>query len=298
MRRPRLSIRLRGGTGGDGEIPLADLGRIATETQALVLRLARSLTERSGPGRTPDEIDELTRLVAVGIRSGSSILEIAGPEMEEELPLDGAPPNVGVQALVALADGLEAASAGRPLPVAFGAAPARRSLAEWMATVSTYSEVDVTVAVDDDERRVRLAPAEVVLPDPSTMAAPRPAALVGTLRAVDLDSGRFRIEDDAGHRIALTVPTELRDQAGRLIGNRVEAFADPSSNDARATQPMAVAELRAAPQESLRSVGDAASAAFLDRLSAGLAGTPLDALQPIADLTDDEANAFLDALEA
>jgi len=134
MRRPRLSIRLRGGTGGDGEIPLADLGRIATETQALVLRLARSLTERSGPGRTPDEIDELTRLVAVGIRSGSSILEIAGPEMEEELPLDVTAPNVGVQALLALADGLEAASAGRPLPVAFEAAPADGASASgWQA---------------------------------------------------------------------------------------------------------------------------------------------------------------------
>ena len=100
--------------------------------------------------------------------------------------------------------------------------------AEWMATVRTYSEVDVAAAVDDDERRVRLAPAEVVLPEPSTMAAPRPAALVGTLRAVDLDERRFRIEDDAGHRIALTVPTELRDasrpadwQQGRSVRRHV-----------------------------------------------------------------------------
>jgi hypothetical protein len=62
-----------------GEIPLTALAGIAAETQTLIRRLARSLDERSGPGRTPVAIENATELLLVAVRPGSTMLDVVGP---------------------------------------------------------------------------------------------------------------------------------------------------------------------------------------------------------------------------
>lgn len=125
--RPRLSLRLTGGDFGDGEIPLTALARIAYETQQLVKRLARSLAERSGPGRAPAAIDEATNLLLVGLRSGSTTLDIVGSRLQQPSLLG----DIGVEAIGTMLDGLQALSTERQLPAAFDD-PSSRRLDGWL----------------------------------------------------------------------------------------------------------------------------------------------------------------------
>src|SRR5215217_6519323 len=90
--RPLLRLRLGDNKHPDGEIPLQDLAQIARETQQTVRRLGRALVARPGPGRATSAIEQATELSLVGLAKGSTILEIAGPDISaDELALQDMP---------------------------------------------------------------------------------------------------------------------------------------------------------------------------------------------------------------
>jgi hypothetical protein len=295
--RTHLSLRLDGGEYPDGEIPLAGLARIADETQQLVRRLARSLTDRGGPGRTPTSIEEATSLFLVGIHQGSTTLDIAGPRVQQ-LPLELFD-DIGIEAIATMLDGLEALAADDQLPAAFDELSAR-SLDRWLESVGmAAAEVEISAELGSGARRVvRVEPnaARAVLSHRSSPERPAPSlrSVEGRLYAVNLETGRYAIRDDAGHSISLTGEGYPSDLVERLVGQRVQAQGTARFDDAGRLQ-LDLAELRPAPplegvdsEQFFRNVE-------LDELLRGKA--PLESLDAlvIEGLTDDEIEAFLAA---
>lgn len=293
--RTHLSLRLDGGEYPDGEIPLAGLAQIADETQQLVRRLARSLTDRGGPGRTPTPIEEVTKLFLVGIHQGSTTLDIAGPRVQQ-LPLFD---DIGTEAIATMLDGLEALATDDQLPAAFDELSVR-SLDRWLEAIGTAAaEAELATELDPGSRRVvRVEPnaARAALSHRSSpeRPAPSPRAVEGRLYAVNLETGRYAIRDDAGHSISLTGEGYPSDLVERLVGQRVQAQGAAHFDDSGRLQ-LDLEDLRLAPplegvdsEQFFRNVE-------LDELLRGKA--PLESLDDlvIEGLTDDEIEAFLAA---
>ncbi len=110
----KLEVRLRGPAAEGGRVRLDVLVEVAQAVQMSVTRLAYAL--RGEPtvrrGRTPREIADLTRLQVVGLREGSTVLEL--DLAEHERPLDEL--DLGVEALRAFEVGLRAAAMGEVPP--------------------------------------------------------------------------------------------------------------------------------------------------------------------------------------
>ncbi|MGH8900917.1 MAG: hypothetical protein ACRDYA_04355 [Egibacteraceae bacterium] len=297
--RMRLSLRLDGGEYPDGEIPLVALARIADETQQLVRRLARSLTDRGGPGRTPTSIEEATSLWLVGIHQGSTTLDIAGPRVQQ-LPLELFE-DIGSEAIGTMLDGLEALATENQLPAAFDERSVQ-SLDGWLESVGTAAaEVELSAELGSRQRRVvRVEPnaARAVLSHRSSpereRPAPSPQSVEGRLYAVNLETGRYAIRDDAGYSISLTGEGYPSDLVEGLVGQRVRAQGTAHFDDSRRLQ-LDLEDLRPVPplegvdsEKFFRNVE-------LDELLRGK--TPLEPQGDlvIEGLTDDEIEAFLAA---
>jgi hypothetical protein len=232
--RARLVFTLRDSQHHPGEIPLAELARIATETQMLVRRLARSLDERGGPGRTPAAIEQATELMLVDVRPGSTTLEVVGPVQEPQLDLGfDVPEDIGTRALDSFLSGLEAIAQHEPLPDAFDDISAR-GLEDWLAAMAgSTSDLKVEASVGArPSRSIYLAPAAARVEVGRRRAARNsPIAPVrsaeGRLYAVDLDSGRYRIRDDAGNSISMATAGLSREDVVPLLGQRVRAEGTP-----------------------------------------------------------------------
>lgn len=97
--RPMLHLRLSDQDERQGEIPLADLAKVAEETQRVVTRIARGMIDERGPGRLRRSVSDATTLFLVGLRSGSTILDIALPDSADEvLRTEGMPAALGEMA--------------------------------------------------------------------------------------------------------------------------------------------------------------------------------------------------------
>lgn len=185
--RSRMEIRLVGGPHADGEVPLDELAGIAQRAQELVSRLARELSGRSGAGRTPDELRDLGRLLLVGLRGGSTTLEIAGPELQPELDLSAdVPGDAGTQALERFGLVLEALTGPDPTLLPGLDPPAARSASDLVGVLAPYPEVDVVLDVQGRRRLLQLRPGVITNalrgsepPTESTEAAAAPRAVAG-----------------------------------------------------------------------------------------------------------------------
>ncbi len=305
--RNRLEVRLFGGGHLGGEIPLDELAAIASRTQTLVTRLARSLTDRAGAGRTPAQMEDLNRLLLVGLRSGSptTILDIAGPPGELELELGEVPADVGTQSMSLLADAIDAAvDPAVPLPELSDAA--LRSLDEWLAALAPYEQFEATTVVQGARRQRTTSPEAAMqeltrkrtgrVSSPSTEQMER--AVEGRLYAVNLNTGRFVIEDDLGHSIALTLTGLAADEvADLLVRRRVEARGFPIL-DAQGR----LTGLQAIRIDAASGIEGLDPEAFwqdveLGELVQGLAPLPAVEAFEIADLTADEVDYFWAAVE-
>ena len=111
---PRLRLTLAGPAAEGGRLRLDVLVDIGQAMQMAVTRLALALRGEATlrRGRPPGEIAELTRLELVGLRAGSTVLELE--LAEHERPFDHL--DIGVQAIETLEDGLVALATGSDLP--------------------------------------------------------------------------------------------------------------------------------------------------------------------------------------
>lgn len=300
-RRPQMRLRLSGGVERDGEIGLDELARVAEETQRLVTRLARGLTDQRGPGRTPAIIADATRLFLVGLTPGSTVLEIAGAEPAlDALSAENMPGDLGEVTLALVADSVRALSEEEPvLPPGMDSA-AVDDLDKWLRRLRPYDRVSLDVALSSGPRAVEFAP----IPARQRLGSARPQpslpfvssshqALYGRLYALNLRTGSFSIEDDTGHSIRLSVPEDLRPRAAQMVDSRVRAVGNARLDERRRLAGFDVANLEPVPESMLPAQGE-----FFHRhelVPKPPVGSEIEA-GIIPDLTADEIESFMAAL--
>ncbi len=301
--RSRLVLRLAGGAGRDGEMPLADLVRVAGGAQRVVSRIARGMVD-PGQGSLPRQVADATTLFLTAILPGSTVLEIALPEpAEDTLPAEGMPPGLGEMAMAVLADSLEALSDGEAEPeLPVGADDdVVDCLDQWLRSLRGYRDVTVDCNLGGRVSHAQFAPraardllrSAVSQPSLPYVSADH-QALTGRLYALNLRTGTFRIEDDARHSIRLAVPEDVRDDAAQLIGTRVRAIGRASLDDRRRLLSFDVAAF-----EQLPDMVD--QAAFFERhelvIPERVIGEEDLAQGVIPDLSDHDIEEFMSALE-
>lgn len=234
--RPVLSVRLEAHEQQvDGEILLDDLTKIAASTQRFVRQIARSMVGQRRPGRPSEALRDATALRLVGIREGSTVLEIAGAGFDQEALEFDFPTDLGELSLNMLSEGVSALIGGDAppeLPAGYDR-DLVDDLDEWLRSLNSFDSValeshngvqPLAVKVEPRAARRRLKEAE---PQPSLpYVSATKQMLEGTLYALNLNTGTFSIEDDAGHRIRVKVPEDLRRDAAAFGGHRVQAIGD------------------------------------------------------------------------
>lgn len=298
--RSTLRLRLRGASYPDGEIPLANLAAIADRAQQLATRLARAEEGRGGPGRSPNRLAEGVRLMFVGIEPGSTQLLIAGPPRDPQFDLGPLSEEAIERAFAQLVDGLDAAAAGTPLPAGYDDL-SRRGLAEWLeALAQAAPEVEVEGRVGARApKTVRLDPASASahLREPPAPPAPPPSVAVeGVLYAVNLRTGRYRIEDDMGSSIDLVTSLFTTEQVAPLLGQRVAAGGAAKYDDSGKLKEIDATTIAPAPDIPGLDPSRFWRNVELDELLRD--ATPLESIDEltIPGLTVEEGDAFLRAI--
>lgn len=299
--RPTLNLRLSSLNERDGEVPLSELARVAEQTQRVVTRLARGLVEDRGLGRASQSLIDATRLSLVGLKSGSTVLQIAGPRQPiEALAVEGMPSDLSEMAIEALVGSLECLVEDQPF-LPFGVdSKSARDIDDWLRALRGYERVILETNIDNGTLRADVQPvaarkhlrkAETQPSIPYVSADHQ--ALTGRLYALNLRTGSFSIEDDAGHSIRLSVPEDMRSEAAQLADRRVRAVGNASLDDRHRLVTFDVTAF-----SELPSVVD--QAAFFERHDLApppraIANAEL-AQGVIPELSDDEIDAFVAAL--
>lgn len=291
---PRAILRIRLIGDDNGSIPLTDLSGLAAGVQETVLRLARHRANRSGPGRTPEELRDWIRLDATGIESGSAVLVVEAPGRDEQLPLEDVS-DPGLEALASFEDALEAIGSNTPMPEDVDPL-SEETIRTMLRRLSGYQRVEWSHEGAGISRRIIIDPKAVdATAEPADDLQPRQETLVGRLYQLNLRSHRYGIEDDLGRSIHCEFPRDSQhlEEIRQLIGRRIvltgTAFRDETGDVAR----FEVNQISAADKPETTS----------EFFSFDL-DSALSAVEPVGDLatlgipelTEAEANDFWQAL--
>lgn len=301
--RPALHLRLSSRHEPSGEISLAELARVAEQTQRVVSRLAQGLVDDLDPGRLRKQVAAATRLYLIGMRSGSTVLDIAAPEQEMgALEAEGMPLELRDLAMMAFVEALHELSQPQPeLPLGIDQNGARY-IDEWLRSLRHHDQISLEAEVGSATARATVRPSaarkqlKAAETQPSLpYVSPSHQALTGRLYALNLRTGTFSIEDDAGHSIRISVPEDMRDEAAQLANRRVRAIGTPSLDSARRR----LIFFEVAALDELPPLGD--QLAFfsthpLEMPPRVIAESDLEQ-GVVLDLSDDEIDAFTSALK-
>ena len=256
--RPLLRLRLIADDVPEGEIALSDLARVASATQTFVRQIVGNLVGQRGPGGPSAAVGEASQLRLVGLKAGSTVLEIAGAPpladfLEYDIPTDLTDITFGllIDGVAALATASDAEPA--ELPVGFD----NRLMDDfdvWLKSLRQYKSVafetrvrgKVTEALASPSAartRLRSVAPQPVLP----FVNPTQQALEGRLYALNLNTGSFHVEDDAGHKIRTVLAPEARGNASVLVSRRVRAIGRPQLDEAGRIRSFQVDEIGPAP---------------------------------------------------
>lgn len=215
----RQSLRLIGTGAPDGQIGLQQLADLADALQSLATCIGRHVIEQPGPGRTFATAENVTRIRLVGLRDGSTTLDLDFGQ-PDVLPVDvdiETETRVRFEELIAASAAsvrpswvpdLVAESVGTVLD-AFGKAAS----AVEFTPVSGPAVVVETHRADRDVWRSR------------TTGTTERLSATGFLEKVDLKAHSFRIRDDVGNAIRLE-RIDGDAAVGPLVGQRVVATGD------------------------------------------------------------------------
>lgn len=305
--RPLIRLHLEADNLPEGEIALSDLAKIAGATQKILRQIAGNLVGQRGPGAPRKGVTEASSLRLVGLRPGSTILEIAGAEVDGDALDYDIPTDLTELSFDLLVGGLSALSSDDPqpdLPVGFDRQLVD-DLDDWLKSVRHYRSVAFESQVRKTTKAVTTVPMEARIrlhklsPQPALpFVSPTEQALEGRLYALNLHTGSFSVEDDSGHKIRTDVPSELRGSAAVLINRRVRAVGKPQLDEAGRLRAFAVSNLSPAPDLAglLEQKGFFEPHELDVKAPAGASGS-LDEWA-IHSLSNDEADDFMDALTA
>lgn len=222
-----LELRLVGASAPDGEIRFAGLVAIASSLQALSLRITRTCVSADRLGRPNDVVQEFAQLRLRGLSNGSTRLLVSrGPsdtldiEPSERRDLD--------RKFAEVIEGV--GQDERPSWVNDSIAECTEDFVKALQDAAQVVEarfagVGRTVRIETWSIHRETWRRKSPTPSPSEVV------VSGRLEAVDLRSGKFRVVDDVGNRIALD---NVPDAAGtaHLINQRVRATGPAAHGDA------------------------------------------------------------------
>lgn len=300
--RPTLHLQLTSRDGRDGEIPLSELAKVAEQTQRVVSRIADRIVDRGNPRR--GDLLSTTRLSLVGLRSGSTVLDIAAPDIDDGLlPLEATSSTLSELSFVIFVDTLDALRDEHPvLPIGVDSTVVQ-DLDAWLRPIRGYRRVMVSTDARDRQLRADVEPQQArrSLRSAETQASisyisASHQALAGRLYALNLNTGTFSIQDAAGHTIRLSVPEEIRSEAASLADRTVRAIGTASLDDHRRLRQFIV--------ESLEETEPRFSQTEFFEIH-HLPSPPPMAIRArdlsegvLPDLSDAEVDAFVDSLRA
>jgi hypothetical protein len=304
--RPVISLRLIGAGQSDGEIRLEDLTKIAEATQSVVRRIARAMVGQRRLGRSTEPVSQATALSLVGLHKGSTVLDIAGPPMMDEqaafefdLPTD-----LGELSLKLLSEGVCALATEddvAELPVGFDSSLVY-DFDGWLRSLRKFDSVAIDANIGGKQLHAQVVPQTArkrlseAAPQPILpFVSPTEQALEGKLYALNLNTGTFSIEDDAGHKIRLKVPEGLRRDAAAFVDHHVRAVGKPELDEVGRLRSFEVSRLELAPDVGALSHQTGFFEPHELRPPAPGDLKNLDEWA-IDDLTDEETASFMDAL--
>lgn len=215
-----FEVKLIGHQSDAGQILAQDMVNLATSTQALITRLARSAVNRRGPGRSESALEHLSRVRVTGLSSGSTVISFSFGD-PEALDFDDPVSEDIDDAFWQIASGLESNS--RPEHVTDSVAAAVDGL------IGAFRHAAPTVEVTLPERgQVRLNSHSLdrEIWQSGLEMADANVSYAGILEMLDLRNGVFRIADDVSNRVLLR---EVRSphETARLVDSRVRASGRP-----------------------------------------------------------------------
>jgi hypothetical protein len=305
--RPLIRLRLERDDLPQGEIALTDLAKIADATQRFVRQIAGNVVGQRGPGAQRKGVADASSLRLVGLKPGSTILEIAGAEPAQDALEYDIPTDLTELTFDLLVGGLSAVASSDPrpeLPVGYDTRLVN-DLDDWLRSMRGYKSVAIESQVAGTARSVRTTPRQArnrlhdLSPQPVLpFVSPTEQALEGKLYALNLNTGSFYIEDDAGHRIRTVLPVDLRDDAATFVSRRVHAVGKPEFEESGRLKLFNVSELGPAPDFAglAEQRGFFEAHALVATPPAGDAGSLDD--WAIAGLSDEEAEDFMDAISS
>lgn len=282
----KFELRLIGADAPDGQLDATDLIAIISSLQEIALRLGRPATDSAERGRPSQLLDGASRL-RVGLAPGSTRILFERRTTDDALPFDMDYEQRVDEAFAGIIDGV--ANDDRESWVTDTVADAAADLVAslWRAAPEVEFSVDKVVRKRFKTVEMHRDTWRHLAPEMSDQTV----VLIGRLEKVDIGRHDFRIRDAVGHEFK--IPKVQDDQSVmHLIGNYVSATGLPE-RDAKGT----VTTLRGAKIELAPEPFSGAGIPVPADLESILASAPGPALGGIDDLTDDEIDAFYEALQ-
>lgn len=284
----QFEFRLIDGQAEPGELEADHLIAIVQSLKEVALKIARAETDAEAVGRPTKRTHRVANLT-IGLVPGSTTVRVRrsdapGGQLLVE-SADEAAFDARFQALVE-AIAVDERASWITDTQASAAGKLRAALAEAAPTVEFRAggRVRSRFATDETHRETW-----AVMPKDDEVAA---VSFVGRLRAVDLDTHRLQVTDDAGTKVALPKVVDS-EAAGRLLNQYVTVSGTPERDEKGALVKIHDASVEPAPPlpEGVRAgIADWVS------LESAAAGFPGPRSRGIADVTEDEAEAFLAAI--
>lgn len=282
----QFEFRLIGVDAPEGELDADQLLAIVQSLKDIATKLGRSETDAESLGRPPKRVERVARLT-IGLAPGSTrVLARRAHVDDEALDFDLAEEEGFDEKFQALVESI--ALDERP---------------DWVSDTLAASAADLTAALQKTALEVEFKAAGKVQRifktaethretwrAPSLVASPEAVTVVGRLYAVNLKSHRLQIQDDIGNEFAL--PKVQNDtEVGHLLGSYVSVTGTPERDSQGRPAQIYGAVIEAAPQ--IPATAGIRESVALEEI---LASAPGPVAGGIPGLTDDEAEAFFEAL--
>ncbi len=284
----QFEFRLIGADTPRGQIDVDDVVAILQKLQEMATKIGRVETGAAEVGRPGKKVERVAKLRLVGLKAGSTVIEVErvgegdtlGFDMEHEQGFDARFSEIveaiGADTRPAWASDSIAETAADLVVALQKAAPEvefRTSgvVRRKFKTADTHRETWRTASLELESESVTVS---------------------GRLFAVNLKSHRLQIQDDIGNEFALP---QVQDDvsAGNLLGTYVSVTGTPEK-DARGR----VAQIHSAVIERAAQIPAAPGAREVRSLDDILSSASAPTAGGIPGLTEDEADAFFEALRS
>ncbi|SHJ87942.1 hypothetical protein SAMN02745244_03484 [Tessaracoccus bendigoensis DSM 12906] len=284
----QFEFRLIDGAAPEGELEADHLLAIVESLKEVAMKLGRTETAAETVGRPPKRTQRVAKL-SIGLAAGSTRLlvrrsesgqEVLPFEVDEEREFD----EKFQEIVESIAADLRPEWVPAPLARAAGNLRSALEVAAPIVEFKAGNEVQCIFRTKETQRET-WKPVEA-------QTAGDMVTFVGRLRAVNLDTHRLTVTDDLGNKV--TLPSVVHDAGiGHLLGEYVTVIGAPERSSKGSLTQIHDAEIVAAPAlpDELRLA--ISKVVTLEQI---LTSAPGPGFGGIADLTDEQADDFLDAL--